>query len=272
MITLKSGVQIPVIGFGTDNIPVASFENIIQAAYKAGYQFFDTATAYQNHQKLAKAFSLGVKENPLICTKFNNGDLVQHKTVEAVVENILSELKINYIGCLLLHNPKVSDFQGVFKKLILLKERGIIKSIGVSNFTLKHFSQLMDVISHVDINEIEFHPYLTQPDLISFCAQYNIKIVAYRPFAFGSPELLNECVLKDIAKNHSKTVSQVILRWVIQQGHCVIPKASSEVHLKENLNIFDFKLAVDEMNKINKLNKHLRTCSGPWADFDDECI
>ena len=210
------------------------------------------------------------KTQPLICTKFNNGDLITHGTVAKVVDKILFELGIKHIDFLLIHNPKVENFQRVFKELIELKKIEKIKSIGVSNFTIKHLNQLQDVIEHVDINEIELHPLLTQTELTEYCKKHNITIIAYRPFGNGSREIFENETLKKIAEKNKKTITQIILSWLIQQGHIAIPKASSELHLKENIDVFDFSLSESEIIEINSLNKGLRTCTGPWAEFDDE--
>ena len=268
-ITLKSGIQIPAIGLGTFNIANENFNRIIHTACDLGYQLFDTATGYENHPQLAAALNSQKAINPMICTKFNNGDLIRHKTIEKVISHILDELEIQHIDFLLLHNTKIDNFTRVFKDLISLKKSGIIKSIGVSNFTIKHLDQLEDVIEHVDINQIELHPFLTQEKLIQHCKERDIKIIAYRPFGFGSSDLFNNGTLKTIAEKHRKTTAHVILRWLLQKGCFVIPKASNAARLKENIDIFDFILSEDDTSKINSLDKGMRTCTGPWADFDE---
>ncbi len=268
-ITLKSGVQIPQIGLGTFDIAKENINDVISTACHLGYQLLDTATGYQNHLQLASALQSLKTKHPLICTKFNNGDLAKHKTVEKMVDSILQELEIKHIDFLLIHNPKVENFPHVFKELIALKKNNIIRSLGVSNFTIKHLNKLQDMIEHVDINEIELHPLLTQPELIQHCKNVDIKIIAYRPFGYGSREVLENTTLKDIAKKHDKSLPQIILRWLIQHGHVAIPKASSATHLKQNIDIFDFSLSESEMVEINALNKGLRTCTGSWAEFND---
>lgn len=267
-VTLKSGVKIPKLGLGTDNISAPILESVIQKACESGYSLFDTATGYQNYAQLMLALKK-YHSHALTCIKINNGDLLYHKTIEVVIENILQTSHKPHIDYLLLHNSKIENYPNVFQKLVRLKKQNIIKSIGVSNFTMTHFSKLLDVIEHIDINQVELHPLLTQSQLITFCEKQAITIMAYRPFAHGAPALLENNTLKNIASKYNKQVSQIILRWLIQQGHCVIPKASNETHLKQNINIFDFKLIDEDISKVNTLNSNMRTCTGPWAEFDD---
>lgn len=269
-VTLKSGIKIPILGLGTFEIPENNFNSVISDAIECGYSLFDTATGYDNHIFLAKALQQQKNANIFICTKFNNNDLIKHNTVEKLIQHILLELNLKYIDLLLIHNPKVENFYDVFEKLIQVKKSGTIGSLGVSNFTIKHLNLLGDLIEHVDVNQIELHPLFTQLKLKKYCEKYNIKIMAYRPFGYGSLEILKNKTLSEIALKHAKSIAQIVLRWVVQQKCIVIPKTSNKSRLQENIDIFNFQLSDFEMNEINALNKNFRTCSGPWADFEDD--
>lgn len=268
-IKLKSGTALPTFGIGTDGFSDESeLLTNLEEAYHLGVELIDTATGYQNHPTITKFLNKHKRENFFICTKFNNGDLLQNENIVDTVNKILQDLNTEYIDLLLIHNPAVENFPRVFEELIQLKESGKIKSLGVSNFTEKHLRQLGNNISHVDVNQVEFHPFLYQKNLFEFCKSNGITLMASRPFCKG--EALVNDTIQNIASNHNKRPSQVVLRWLHQQGIVPIPKSSDKEHLEENINFQDFTLTDEEMKSIANLNKCYRTCVGPWSDFDDD--
>jgi diketogulonate reductase-like aldo/keto reductase len=154
----------------------------------------------------------------------------------------------------------------ILADLAKVVETGKIRSYGVSNFTQHHLVDMYNAGLKVPYNQVEFHPYLYQKQLLEFCRKNGTKLVSYR--TLGKGELVKEFVFAEIGDKYGKTPAQVILRWVIQQGIPVIPKASGEQHLKENFNIFDFELTEAEVLKINGLNRNLRYCKTEGNEFD----
>lgn len=269
-IVLKSGMTIPSIGLGTDGIAQNNVTATIETAIQIGYELIDTATGYENHKQITLALKKANRDKIFVCTKFHEGDIATHKTAKNIVDHMLSELGVDYIDLLLIHNPSVPNFSAVFKDMILLKKSGKLKSLGVSNFAIKHLLTMENAFEHLDVNQVEFHPLLNQIELYKFCKRHHIHIMAYRPFAFGSQDLLNNLTITKIANDHKKSNAQIILKWLTQYGFTAIPRARNERHLKDNLAIVDFELSIEEIEAVNDLNQNLRTCTGFWADFDDK--
>jgi len=273
LITLKSGMIIPSIGLGTLGLTDEASIKTVQDAIDMGYQFIDTAIAYNNHTIIGKALEKYDRKNIIICSKIN-GDSVKVASVESIVDKMLAELKTSYIDMVLIHSPlvpEVENFPQVLSELIKLKKAGKIKSIGVSNFEIRHLEMVRDQLEHIDVNQVEFHPYLYQKDLFEYCKAHNIHIMGYRPFGKGKIDVLQNPELQKMAEEHKSSVSKVILRSMVQGGHSAIVKASSKQHMEDNRKIYDFKLSDKEMSDIQALNKGLRTCSGTkWFDFDEK--
>jgi len=265
-ITLKSGLVIPRLGLGTYGLSGESGVASIQTALELGYRFIDTATGYKNHATIAAAIKNFPRKDIIICTKINNDDLKNH-SVDEVVKNILKELETHYIDIVLIHNATVANFSKVIDELIVLKRKGKLLSIGVSNFTIRHLESIRDKFPHIDMNQIELHPYLYQEKLNAYCQHNNIHVMSYRAFAKGKLDLFKDLELMKIAKHHVKPVSQVILRSIMQLGHATVAKANSEKNLKDNQMALDFDLTQKDLVTIVSLNKNQRTCTGPWADF-----
>lgn len=262
----KSGLKVPYVGLGTFKLCHEQAVQSILDAYAIGYRLIDTATLYNNHRDIAKVFKTLKRENIILCSKINERDLVSDG-VKRSCERILSELNTSYLDILLLHHPKVNNLHDVVDEMIALRGEGLVRSIGVSNFSIKHFLSINDLLQFIDVNQIEIHPFLYQPTLYQFCNENNIKLMAYRPFAH---DLLAESqVLNEIAKKHDKSWRQIVLRWLVQHDMQVIAKASSRSHLEANFAIFDFELSPLEMQSITALNQKIRTCIGDVIDFSD---
>lgn len=253
---LKSGISIPALGLGTYKLTGEAASKIAITAFNKGCQLIDTATAYNNHKDIARALVNFKRSDIFICTKINEHDLHKSST-EDVCDKILQELNISYIDTILLHSP-FKNYALHLQKLIDIKKSGKIRSVGVSNFDISHLENIKELLTHIDINQIEFHPYLNQIDLSQYCLKHKIHIMAYRPFA--KDNFLNDATLIHIAKLYQKSVRQIALRWLVQKGISVIPKTSNDIHLLDNINIFDFVLKDDHLAMIDSLNQNLKTC------------
>jgi diketogulonate reductase-like aldo/keto reductase len=148
-----------------------------------------------------------------------------------------------------------------------LIDAGKVRDVGVSNFTVSHIAEAEEVSkTPVSVNQVEYHVYLNQENLLSECTARRIVLTAYSPLARG--QVIGDPVLTNMAKRHGKTASQVAIRWLIQKGLTVIPKAKSEAHLKENLDVFDFELTGEDMHEIDSMDITRRLIKPPWAEFD----
>lgn len=267
--TLLSNTKIPMLGLGTwqqDNK-----ENCIQRvkdALEIGYTHIDTADIYQNHLFIAKAIKDKKRKDLFITTKLWI-DFLDPKKVEEEIDKCLMQLDIDYIDQYLIHWPdRTKPINDVFYEMTKAKEKGKIKSAGVSNYTINHLQDLLDQKLTPDVNQVEFHPFLYQKELLEFCNHNLIAITAYCPIARG--EVLKNPDILSIAKKYKKTPSQISLNWLLSKDLIVIPKASSVDHLKENFDVFDFKLKDEDKKIIDEISykRGKRIIKPEFADFE----
>lgn len=259
-IQLNNGVTIPAIGYGT----YKTSENdvsIILSAIECGYRLLDTASIYKTEQQTGAAIrQSGIpREEITVISKVWRNDLGYHKTKEAFAKS-LKQTGLNYLDLYLIHWPaNARNFNNwqktnaeTWRAMEELLEEGKIKSIGVSNFWPEHLEALLDSAKiKPAVNQIEFHPGYWQPETTQYCKEKGIVLQAWSPLARG--RIFGNEILIEIANRHQKTVSQIALRWIVQQGVIPIPKAASKERMNENFDIFDFALSDEEMELINNL-------------------
>lgn len=251
-------MKMPLIGLGTWKLNGKECETTVQKALEIGYRHIDTADAYQNHKEIGQAIKSWPRKELFLTSKIYLNDLSPHK-VKQVTPRFLEELQVDYLDLLLIHwpNPDVA-LEDTLQAMLELKNQGMVRLIGVSNFVRSHIEQLAPRFPIFN-NQIELHPYLQRKDLVQTCKKFGITITAYRPLAQGKME--NDPILQKIGAKFGKTASQVTLRWIIQQGMATIPKASNWQHLRDNFNIFDFHLDKKEMAEIDQLDRGIRFCA-----------
>lgn len=264
-------MDIPLIGLGTWNLRGKECQQIAKMALEVGYQHIDTAFSYENHKEIGKAIKGFPREKLFLTTKFLLS-LLDEKKIEKSLETIcdlaLKELKTEYVDLLLIHWPDRNyPLEAILSGMHALAQKEKIRFPGVSNYTQHHLQDAYNAGLVVPFNQVEFHPYLYQKELLSFCRLQGTQLIAYRPFGKGKL-LVDEPLFAKIGAEHKKTPAQVVLRWIIQKKIPVVPKASSLAHLEENLHIFDFSLTPEEEGQIDKLHKNLRYCMTEWAEFD----
>lgn len=266
-LTLNDGNEIPPIGFGTWKIvPNGRAKKAVAQAIEEGYRLIDTARIYVNERGVGKAIhESGIpREELFVTTKLWNGDHGYDKAHQALQKS-LKRLQLSQVDLYLIHWPVTKQRLESWDALVDMRQQGLTRSIGVSNFTERHLKELF---AHSDvrpaINQIEFHPllYEEQKGTLELCKQEGIIVEAYSPLASGGM-FQDSKVLGEIAKRHSKTNAQVVLRWSVQHGTIPIPRSQSREHVQENLDIFDFELTQDEMEAINGLSNGTRTCWDP---------
>lgn len=265
--TLHNGVKMPWFGLGV--YQAKEGEEVINAvkwALEHGYRSIDTAAIYKNEEGVGMAIKQsGVpREEIFLTTKVWNRDQGYENTLKAFDES-LKKLGTDYVDLYLIHwpGPKKELFIDTWRALEKLYKEGKTRAIGVCNFQIHHLEALLEA-SEIKpmVNQVEYHPHLTQEDLKAFCEKENIQLEAWSPLKRG--QLFDEPVLKEIAAAHGKTVAQVILRWDLQNKVVTIPKSVHKERIIANADIFDFALTEEEMKAISALNQNDRC--GPHPD------
>ncbi len=265
LLVLRSGASMPTLGVGSGKLTGRECESALRAALEIGYRHIDTAQAYDNQPEIGRALTGYDRSKLFITSKLWFGDYTEKK-VPAAFDRILRELKCDYLDLLLIHWPDRSvPFAETLGAMQQLVEDGKLRSIGVSNFTIAHLEEALES-AEIAVNQVEFHPFLNQSELLNFCTQHQIILTAYCPLGRGLVASNEE--LQKIGGAHSKTAAQVALRWLIQKGMAAIPKSSSPARLKENAAIFDFTLSPKEMQRIDALNEDRRLINPEWGDFN----
>ncbi|WP_127537056.1 aldo/keto reductase [Paenibacillus illinoisensis] len=255
-VTLNNGVKMPIIGFGVYQVPDAEeCENAVYEALMAGYRLIDTASGYLNEEAVGRAIKRsGVpREELFITTKLWVQD-ASYENAKLAFNKSLNKLQLDYLDLYLIHQP-FGDYYGAWRAMEELYHEGKIKAIGVSNFLP---DRLMDLIVHNEIvpavNQVETHPFYHQTESATFMKEQGVQHQSWAPFAEGLNNMFGNEVLISIAAKHSKSVAQVVLRWLVQRGIVVIPKSVKKERIVENFNIFDFELSTEDIEQITALD------------------
>lgn len=265
---LANGVNMPWLGLGVWKSEEG--EEVVQAvkaALRAGYRSIDTAAIYRNEEGVGRAIrESGVpREELFITTKVWNKAQGYDITLSAF-DRSLEKLGLDYIDLYLIHWPVQGLYKDTWRAMEKLYKEGKIRAIGVSNFQIHHLQDLMqDCEIKPMLNQVEFHPYLTQKELLSFCREQGIQLEAWSPLMHGT--IIDEPVIVELAGKYGKTPAQIVLRWDLQHGVVTIPKSVKEHRIIENSGIFDFELSQDDMDELDSLNKNQRF--GPDPDNFD---
>lgn len=259
-VTLNDDNTMPVLGIGVGELSEADAEQAVLAALSAGYRLIDTAAAYGNEAAVGRAVrKSGVpREEIFVTSKLDVRDQ-GFKSAQDACRKSVEELGLGYVDLYLIHWPageqgKYVDSWGGFLKI---REDGLTRSIGVSNFDEEYLSDIID-LSFVTpaVNQIELHPLLNQADLRKVHAERNVLTQAYSPLGVGN--LLADPTIGAVAQAHGKSPAQVLLRWNLQLGNAVVVRSSNPDRMRENLAVFDFELTDDEMNTINGMDNGTR--------------
>ncbi|WP_113717989.1 aldo/keto reductase [Arthrobacter dokdonensis] len=267
-VPLNNGVFIDALGFGVYKVPAAGCADLVSTAIDAGYRTVDTAALYGNEEGVGQAVHAAVaagmpREELFVTSKVWNDRHGYDATLAAFGET-MDRLKLDYLDLFLIHwpCPEQDLFIPTYQALETLYHEGRVRAIGVSNFEPEHLRRLLDATEVVPaVNQVELHPWLQQHELRALHAELGIATQAWSPLARG--QLLDEPALRALADAHGTSVAQVVLRWHVQSGHLVIPKASSQERIAANLDVFGFQLSASDMAVIASMDSGRRSGSDP---------
>ncbi|TYC48478.1 aldo/keto reductase [Weissella muntiaci] len=266
---LADGNTMPVQGFGLYKVTEqAELDRAIQAAWENGYRLFDTAQMYGNEAMVGAAISQNQLQRTelFLTTKIAEANQGYDQTLRSF-EQSLRDLQVDYVDLLLVHWPLHTHFFETWQAFERLKEEGLARSIGVSNYSMTHLQYLATKANMMPVvDQIEVHPLLNQADMINFNREQGIVTQAWAPLGRGRN--LDHPVLQLIAQAVGKTTAQVILRWHLQNGISMIPKSVNPARIKENASIYDFELTTAQMEQINELNSFIRISQEPELVYE----
>ena len=258
-------VEIPKLGFGTWEITGHDATEAVRDALELGYRHIDTARAYGNEAEVGRGLAdSGVDRGDVFLTTKLWYSRLRPAEVREQLEGSLRDLATDYVDLLLIHwpNPAVALAQTLHAMSELCDE-GKVRQLGVSNFPSALLREALEV-APVIADQVEYHPYLAQPELLALARERDLLLTAYSPFAHG--RLLDDAVLRDVGDAHGKSAGQVVLRWLLDQPQvAAIPKASSHGNRAANLEVFDFELSDEERGRIAALAREGRTTNPSWA-------
>jgi len=261
---LNNGVMIPRLGLGVyQSPPGQTTQRAVEYALKIGYRHIDTARIYNNESDVGTALrKSGIRrEDVFITTKLWNSDHGYESALRACDES-LKRLGLKYLDLYLIHWPVPEIRNESWQALTQLLRDGKCRSIGVSNYTIQHLTELFDKSEIAPmVNQVEFSPFLYQKQLLDYCEKNKIQVEAYSPLTQG--EKLNHQKIQQIAKRHDKTPAQVLIRWSLQHNLVTIPKSVREERIKENSQVFDYNLTNDDMRILDSLNENFRNSWDP---------
>lgn len=259
--TLHNGVKMPQEGFGVFQVrDKDECRQSVLTAIRAGYRLIDTAASYTNEDAVGEAVRQAIdegictREELFITSKMWVQDMANYDTAKAAIEDSLRKTGLEYLDLYLLHQA-MGDYFSAWRAMEDAYKEGKLKAIGVSNFypnILTNFCETVEVKPMV--NQVELHPFFAQPEALETMKFYGVVPEAWAPLGGGRYAPFENDTLKAIAEAHGKSIGQVMLRWNVQRGVVVIPKSTHEERIKENLNIWDFELTTEDMEKISDLD------------------
>ncbi len=263
IIKLNNGIEMPVVGLGVYKMQEGEeVENAILDALEAGYRMIDTAAVYGNEEGVGRAIKKSglPREEVFVTTKLKRIES-GYESALAAIDASLEKLGLSYVDLYLIHWPSASEDHAetinrreeTWLAMEKIYRLGKARAIGVSNYLVRHLEEMKRYVHIMPaVNQVEFHPFLYQRELLDYCNQNGIRLQAYSPLVKGKK--MNHEVLTGIAERYGKSVAQILIRWSIQKSCVAIPKSIHKDRIKENISVFDFEISDDNMNLIDSLN------------------
>lgn len=266
--TLNDGQSVPVIGFGTYPLRGDDGVEAMVHALEAGYRLLDTAVNYGNEEEVGEAVRRsGLPREDIQVTSKIPGRHHEYDQAIGSVEESLRRMRFDYLDRVLIHwpNPGVGKYVEAWRALVELRNRGLVRSIGVSNFTEQHLHAVIEDSGVTPaVNQVELHPYFQNGQVRSYCESHGIATEAWAPIAQG--KILDDRAVGEIAEQVGRSPAQVVLRWHIQQGNIVFPKSTTPARIEENIRLFDFELDAGQVATIDGLDRGEAGRDGPNPD------
>ena len=264
-VTLNDDNTIPVLGLGVAELSPEETESAVATALETGYRLIDTASAYGNEEAVGRAVAAsGIpREDLFITTKLATEDQ-GFQSAQDAIKGSLERLGLDYVDLYLIHWPAEQNgkYIDAWGGIMRSQADGLTKSIGVSNFTPEHLSNIIDLSFFTPaVNQIELHPLLNQAELRALDDKHSIRTEAYSPLGVG--KLLENPAIATVAAAHGKSPAQVLIRWSLQLGNVVIPRSSNPARIGENAEVFDFELTPEQMDSLNGLDDGTRFRPNP---------
>ncbi|GAA3343370.1 aldo/keto reductase [Deinococcus persicinus] len=268
-VTLNNGLKMPLVGYGVFRVPEGEdLAEAVKMAIAKGYRSIDTAQVYRNEESVGRGIRAAIEEGLVtreelfITSKVWNDGLSYEETL-AAYDSSLEKIGLDYLDLYLVHWPGIdTNYVDVYKALEKIYQDGRVRSIGVSNFHVQHLEKLLNETTVIPvINQIEFHPHLTQVEVRAYCTDKDIQVEAWSPLMNGA--LLEEALIQELASKYGKTPAQIVLRYDVQHNVVTIPKTMTANRMVENLDVFDFTLTDGEMAQLDALNDGLRCGPDP---------
>lgn len=268
-VTLNNGLKMPLVGYGVFRVPEGEdLAEAVKTAIAKGYRSIDTAQVYRNEESVGRGIRAAIEEGLVtreelfITSKVWNDGLSYEETL-AAYDSSLEKIGLDYLDLYLVHWPGIdTNYVEVYKALEKVYQDGRVRSIGVSNFHVHHLEKLLKETKVIPvINQIEFHPHLTQEEVRAYCTDKDIQVEAWSPLMNGA--LLEEALIQELASKYDKTPAQIVLRYDVQHNVVTIPKTMTATRMVENLDVFAFTLTDGEMAQLDALNDGLRCGPDP---------
>ncbi len=266
-VKLNNGIKIPILGLGTYMATGDRGYQAIRHALKIGYRHIDTAAMYNNEKEIGMALKDDdvSREDIFVTTKLWTTDHGYEKALEAFEES-LERLGLDYIDLYLIHWPVTGLRMDSWRAIEQLYKDGKCKAIGVSNYTIRHLEELLKEAKIIPVvNQVEFHPYLYQKELLDYCISKNIWIESYSPLTKG--RMLDDPPLVEISRKYNQSTAQILIRWSLQKNTITLPKSANVHRIMENANVFDFVITEEDMKKIDSFNKNMHVT---WDPTDEQ--
>ena len=265
-VKLNNGVEMPVIGFGSCRMHKEECVNAVLQAIEAGYRLIDTAIMYGNEKEVGEAVrKSGIDRKELFITTKLDNSCASYIKAKNAIDNCLAVMELEYIDMIMVHEP-YPGWEGMYEAVVEAYKEGKIRAVGISNFFYRNYDHLLQKYDFVpQVNQIESHVFYPQLELKNYMMEHGTVVQAWAPLANGQNNIFTNPVLVRIGEAHNKTAAQTALKYLLQNGITIIPKSSSPVRMKQNLDLDDFELTAEEMKEIDALDTG--STLYPWTEM-----